>query len=74
MKNVYGISGDVVHKYLYNDNYDDIDEDDNSYDNDVMMTWKVISETTAMRENNDEGDDENSLITYCNDEADDDNY
>ncbi len=56
-----------------NDDYDHKDEDDNTYDNDVMMTWKAISETTAMRENDNEEDDENGLITYC-DDADDDKH
>jgi hypothetical protein len=41
------------------DNYDDNDEDYNTYNNDVVITWKATSETTAMRENDNKDDDAN---------------
>ncbi len=55
----YSIRGDTVHNDVDNDNYDDNDEDDNTYDNDIVMKWKTIIETTAMRENNNEDDNAN---------------
>jgi hypothetical protein len=42
-----------------NDDYDDNDENENTFDNDVVMTRKAISETTAMRENDNEDYDAN---------------
>ncbi len=56
-----------MHNDVDNDNYDDNDEDDNTKDNDIVMTLKAI------RDNDNEDDEEKGLITYCNDFADDDN-
>jgi hypothetical protein len=52
-----------MHDDIDNDNYDDNGEDDDTFDNDVMMTRKATSETTAMRENDIEDDDGYGLIT-----------
>ncbi len=51
IKNFYGISGGDMHDDVDNDN-----NDDNTYENDVVMAGKAISKTTAGENNNEDYD------------------